>query len=71
MSADERFKIGVRIECAGRMGALISLGAGFNPVLTGRENIYVNGSVQTLKPQAFCAGISRLTGQAQSVMLPV
>src|SRR5215471_12440095 len=34
-----------RIEMAGRVGALISLGAGFNPVLTGRENIYVNGSV--------------------------
>jgi len=29
----------------GRMGALIELGAGFNPVLTGRENIYVNGAV--------------------------
>lgn len=29
----------------GRVGALISLGAGFNPILTGRENVYVNGSV--------------------------
>jgi len=27
------------------VGALIALGAGFNPILTGRENIYVNGSV--------------------------
>ena len=34
-----------RIELAGRVGALIALGAGFNPLLTGRENIYVNGSV--------------------------
>jgi lipopolysaccharide transport system ATP-binding protein len=34
-----------RIEVHGRVGALISLGAGFNPILTGRENIYVNGSV--------------------------
>lgn len=34
-----------RIEMRGRVGALIALGAGFNPVLTGRENIYVNGSV--------------------------
>lgn len=34
-----------RIEIRGRMQALIALGAGFNPVLTGRENIYVNASV--------------------------
>jgi lipopolysaccharide transport system ATP-binding protein len=34
-----------RIEVRGRVGALIALGAGFNPVLTGRENIYVNGAV--------------------------
>lgn len=34
-----------RIEMRGRVGALIALGAGFNPVLSGRENIYVNGSV--------------------------
>jgi lipopolysaccharide transport system ATP-binding protein len=33
------------IEIRGRVGALIALGAGFNPVLTGRENIYVNGAV--------------------------
>lgn len=36
---------GGRIEIRGRLGALIALGAGFNPILTGRENIYVNGSV--------------------------
>ncbi len=34
-----------RITMRGRIGALIELGAGFNPILTGRENIYVNGSV--------------------------
>jgi lipopolysaccharide transport system ATP-binding protein len=34
-----------RIELRGRTGALIALGAGFNPLLTGRENVYVNGSV--------------------------
>ena len=34
-----------RITVRGRMGALIALGAGFNPVLTGRENVYVNAAV--------------------------
>lgn len=34
-----------RIEMHGRIGALISLGAGFNPILTGRENIFVNATV--------------------------
>jgi lipopolysaccharide transport system ATP-binding protein len=34
-----------RITMKGRVGALIELGAGFNPILTGRENIYVNGQV--------------------------
>lgn len=34
-----------QIEIRGRVGALIALGAGFNPILTGRENIYVNASV--------------------------
>src|SRR5690606_29722559 len=33
------------ITMKGRVGALIELGAGFNPVLTGRENIYVNGQL--------------------------
>jgi lipopolysaccharide transport system ATP-binding protein len=33
------------IEMRGRVGALIALGAGFNPILTGRENIYVSGSI--------------------------
>lgn len=34
-----------RITMRGRIGAVIALGAGFNPILTGRENIYINGAV--------------------------
>jgi lipopolysaccharide transport system ATP-binding protein len=33
------------IEMKGKIGALIELGAGFNPILTGRENIYINAAV--------------------------
>lgn len=33
------------ITMKGRVGALIELGTGFNPILTGRENIYNNGAV--------------------------
>ncbi len=34
-----------KITMRGRIGALIELGAGFNPLLTGRENIYNNGAI--------------------------
>ena len=33
------------VEIAGRVAPLIALGAGFNPILTGRENIYANMSI--------------------------
>ncbi|MEM6392378.1 MAG: ABC transporter ATP-binding protein [Planctomycetota bacterium] len=39
------------ITMRGRIGALIELGAGFNPILTGRENVYVNGSVLGMTKQ--------------------
>jgi lipopolysaccharide transport system ATP-binding protein len=34
-----------RIEMRGRVGALIELSAGFNQILTGRENIYSRGTI--------------------------
>jgi lipopolysaccharide transport system ATP-binding protein len=37
------------ITIRGRVGALISLGSGFHPHMTGRENIYLNGTILGMK----------------------
>lgn len=34
-----------RVEMYGTVAAMIALGAGFNPILTGRENIYINAAI--------------------------
>src|SRR3972149_1313084 len=34
-----------KITVKGRVGALIEVGAGFHPLLTGRENVYINGAI--------------------------
>lgn len=48
------------IEMRGRIGALIALGAGFNPILTGRENIYVNGSILGLHKKEIDAKLEEI-----------
>jgi lipopolysaccharide transport system ATP-binding protein len=48
------------IEMRGRVGALIALGAGFNPILTGRENIYVNGSILGLTREEISAKMDEI-----------
>ena len=56
------------IRVKGRMSALIELGAGFHPDLTGRENVYLNGAILGMRRdeirQRFdrivdCAGIDK------------
>ena len=40
---------GGQITVRGKTGALIELGTGFNPILSGRENIYINAAVLGMK----------------------
>lgn len=40
------------ITIRGRMAALIELGAGFDPILSGRENVYINASILGLSREA-------------------
>jgi len=54
-----------RIEMRGRIGALIALGAGFNPILTGRENIYVNASVLGLTKSEIKAKLDEIIDFAE------
>jgi ABC-type polysaccharide/polyol phosphate transport system ATPase subunit len=38
-----------RVRAEGRVGSLLELGAGFHPDFTGRENVFLNGSIQGLR----------------------
>ena len=38
-----------RVDVGGRVGTLLELGAGFHPDFTGRENVFLNGSILGLK----------------------
>ena len=38
-----------KISINGKIGALIELGTGFNPILSGKENIYINAAVLGMK----------------------
>lgn len=54
-----------RITIRGRVGALIELGAGFSPILTGRENIYINGAVLGFSKQEIDAKFDEILDFAE------
>lgn len=39
-----------KVVLRGRIGALIAAGAGFSPMLTGRENVYISGTLLGMNP---------------------
>jgi lipopolysaccharide transport system ATP-binding protein len=53
-----------RVETRGRVAALLELGAGFNPEFTGRENVYMNGTVLGLSQEEVDARFSDIAAFA-------
>ncbi len=53
-----------RIAVAGRVSALLELGAGFHPELSGRDNVYLNGSILGLSKKQLDARFDEIVGFA-------
>jgi ABC-type polysaccharide/polyol phosphate transport system ATPase subunit len=63
-----------RVEVGGRVGSLLELGAGFHPDMTGRENVYLNGSIHGLRRAAIREKLDEVVafaGLEQFIDLPV
>lgn len=54
-----------RFALRGRVGALIEIGAGFHPDLTGRENVYLNGAIMGMRRQEIDAKFDRIVSFAE------
>jgi ABC-type polysaccharide/polyol phosphate transport system ATPase subunit len=54
-----------RVNVAGRVGALIEVRAGISPLLTGRENIYLTGSIMGLKRRDVAARFDEIVEFAE------
>lgn len=53
------------VEVSGRVAALLELGAGFNPEFTGRENVFLNGSVLGLSRSEIESRLERILAFAE------
>jgi lipopolysaccharide transport system ATP-binding protein len=54
-----------RIELHGRVGSLLEVGTGFHPELTGRENIYLNGSILGMRRREIDARFDEIVAFAE------
>lgn len=54
-----------QVEVNGQVAALIELGAGFHPDLTGRENIYLNGTLLGLRSKEIAARFDDIVAFAE------
>jgi ABC-type polysaccharide/polyol phosphate transport system ATPase subunit len=54
-----------RVELRGRVGALLEVGTGFHPELTGRENIFLNGAILGMKRAEIVREFDRIVEFAQ------
>ena len=54
-----------KVTIKGRVGALIELGAGFNPILSGRENIYNNGAILGFSKKEIDAKVEEIINFAE------
>ena len=53
-----------RIRAVGKMAALLELGSGFHPELSGRENVFLNGSILGLSKRDLTAKFDDIVGFA-------
>jgi len=54
-----------RVAVRGRVGCLLSFGVGFNPALSGRENVYLNGSLLGLARRTIDARMDAIVAMSE------
>lgn len=54
-----------RVEVGGRVGSLLELGAGFHPEFSGRENVYLNGSIHGLSRRTIDEAMDEIVAFAE------
>ena len=59
-----------KITTRGRIASLIELGAGFHPELTGRENIYLNGTIMGLSRSEINKKFDQIVAFAELEVIP-